>query len=71
MNLERNVLVLKAAQQKARFEVLTATSMKMAVFRDVAPCSVVHVDRLLEALTASVRVMVMKAVSSSETSVNV
>jgi hypothetical protein len=46
MNRERNVLVLKAAQQKARFEVLTATSMKMAVFRDVAPCSVVHVDRL-------------------------
>jgi hypothetical protein len=28
-----------------RFQVLTATSIKMAVFWDVAPCSLVDIDR--------------------------
>jgi hypothetical protein len=28
-----------------RFQVLTATNMRMAVFWDVAPCSLVEVDR--------------------------
>jgi hypothetical protein len=30
---------------KMRFEILTVTSMKMAVFWDVAPCSLIDIDR--------------------------
>jgi hypothetical protein len=30
---------------KLRFQVVTATSMKMAVFWDVAPCSLIDTDR--------------------------
>jgi hypothetical protein len=42
----------------------------MAVFFwDIAPCSLVEIDRLLEVLTAYITVaLVMEAVSSSETS---
>jgi hypothetical protein len=34
-----------SVQNQARFQVLTAASMKMAVFWDVAPCSLVEVYR--------------------------
>jgi hypothetical protein len=48
-----------------RFEVLTAPDMKMAVFWDVVPCSLVDIDRCF-----SVTLM-MEAVSSSETLVSI
>jgi hypothetical protein len=54
------------------FEVLTAMSMKTAVFSDVAPCSLKDTN-ILEKLTASImRVITLKmeAVSLSETLVN-
>jgi hypothetical protein len=51
--------------KQVMFEVLTATSMKMAVFWDVAPCILVHTDRRF-----SVMILMMEAVSSSETSVS-
>jgi hypothetical protein len=35
----------KRATEKVRFQVLTAMSMKMAVFWDVAPCSLVDIVR--------------------------
>jgi hypothetical protein len=38
----------------ARFQVLQTTSMKMAVFWDVAPCSMVDTDRRFRELTASI-----------------
>jgi hypothetical protein len=44
------------------FQVLTAASMNMTVFCDVAPCSLVEIDRLFIA-------PMMEAVSTSETSV--
>jgi hypothetical protein len=45
------------------FQVLTATSMKMTVFWDVAQCSLVQIDRRF-------RGGIIEAVSTSETSVN-
>jgi hypothetical protein len=45
-----------------RFEVLTAASLKMTAFSDVAPCSLVEVYRLIA--------LMMEAASTSETSVN-
>jgi hypothetical protein len=46
--------------------------MKMAAFWDVALCSVVDIYRLLEELTASfTRVLIMEAVNSSESPVNI
>jgi hypothetical protein len=51
-----------------RFEVLTAASIKMAVFWVVAPCSLVEIYRLSEVLAASIiRAMIA---STSETLVN-
>jgi hypothetical protein len=47
-----------------RYEVLTATGMKKAIFWDVAPCSLVDTDRHFITLK-------MEAVSSSETSINI
>jgi len=35
---------LKDVRKKVRFRVLTAASMKMAAFWDMAPCSLVEVD---------------------------
>jgi hypothetical protein len=49
-----------------RFHVLPATSVKMFVFWDVAPCSLVHT----ELLTSSVIALTMEAASTSETSVD-
>jgi hypothetical protein len=49
-----------------RFQILTATSMKMAVFWDVAPCSLVILTDVSEEFT----VLMMEAVSTSETSVS-
>jgi hypothetical protein len=57
------------------FQVLTATSLKMAVFWDVARYCVVNNDRCSEERIASIiRTMIallMEAVGSSETSVNI
>jgi hypothetical protein len=39
---------------KERFEVLKVTSMKMAVFWDVAPCSLIDIDRCFRGNTASI-----------------
>jgi hypothetical protein len=47
--------------------------MKMTVFWDVAPCSLVEIDRCFEVLTASIIwliALMMEAVSTSETSAN-
>jgi hypothetical protein len=46
--------------------------MKMAVFWNVAPCSLVDFDRFSEELTAFIiRAMIMEAASSSETVVSI
>jgi hypothetical protein len=47
----------------ARFQVLTAASMKMAVIWDVAPCSLIEVTKFLEVLTASIIIAAIKPVS--------
>jgi hypothetical protein len=47
-----------------KLQVLAAASMEMAVFWDVAPCSLVEVYRRFRG------VLMMEAVSTSETSVN-
>jgi hypothetical protein len=47
-----------------RFQVLTAASMKMTVFWDFAPCSLVEIDRRFRGA------LMMEAASTSETSVN-
>jgi hypothetical protein len=52
-----------------RFQVLAAAIMKMAVFWDVAPCSLVEVYRRLR-VVCDVIALMMEAASSSETSVN-
>jgi hypothetical protein len=58
-----------------RSEVLTATSMKMAVFWDVAPCSLVDTDRRFRGAYClhhqGLITLMMDAVSSSETLVNI
>jgi hypothetical protein len=46
-----------------RFKILTVTRIKMAVFCDIVPLSLVRTDR-------RIRVMMMEAVSTSETSTN-
>jgi hypothetical protein len=56
-----------------RFQVLTPASMKITVFCDVAPCSRYELTDVSEVFTSSiikVIVLVMEAVSTSETSVN-
>jgi hypothetical protein len=40
--------------KKVRFQVLTENSMKMVVFWDVAPCSPVDINHVLEVITASI-----------------
>jgi hypothetical protein len=53
-----------------RFEVLTVVNMKMAVFGDVALCSLAKFS-VSEVLAASIiRAMMMEAASTSETSIN-
>jgi hypothetical protein len=47
------------------FWVLPAASMKVTVFWDVAPCSLVEIDRCFRGIA-----LMMEAVSTSETSVN-
>jgi hypothetical protein len=42
------------SQYDVIFQVLTATSMKMAVFWDVALCSLADIDDVLQELTASI-----------------
>jgi hypothetical protein len=49
-----------------RFQVLTAASIKITAFWNVAPCSLVDVYRRSEVLAASI----IRAMSTSETSVN-
>jgi hypothetical protein len=43
-----------------------ATGMKMAAFWDIAPCSLVDIDRRFRAIA-----LMMEALSTSETSVNI
>jgi hypothetical protein len=52
------------------FQVLTAASMKMAVFWVVAPCSLVEVYRRFRGACWVLIALMMEAASSSETSVN-
>jgi hypothetical protein len=56
-----------------KFQVLTAESMKMTAFWDIAPCSVVQVNHVSEMRTASIITiaLMMEAVRASETSVYV
>jgi hypothetical protein len=42
--IDRNQNHTRLATFDVRFQVLTATSMKMTVFWDVVPCSVVEID---------------------------
>jgi hypothetical protein len=57
-----------------RFQVLTAVSMKMVGFWDVAPCSLVEVYRRFKVLAASIISVVialtMEEAGTSETSAN-
>jgi hypothetical protein len=53
-----------------RYQVLTATSMKMAVFWDVSLCSLVYIDRRFRGAYCHIVALMMEAVSSSETSVS-
>jgi hypothetical protein len=55
--------LLRQTSGQLRFQVLTAANMKLAVFCVVTPCSLVEVYRRFIAL-------MMKAASTSETSVN-
>jgi hypothetical protein len=48
------------------FEILTAASMEMAVFCDVAPCSLVEVYRRFRGTCC----LIIEVASNSETSVN-
>jgi hypothetical protein len=57
-----DIQVLRAAPEGPRFEVVTATSMKVTVVWDAAPCSPVDVDRRLRVSIR--RVIIMWAVSS-------
>jgi hypothetical protein len=51
------------------FQILTAVSMKMTAFWDIAPCSV-EIDRRLEVRTASIIGAMTEAVCISEKLVN-
>jgi hypothetical protein len=51
---------IKMNLKELRFQVLTAARMKMTVFWDVAPCSLIEFDRCFP----------MEALSTSEKSVN-
>jgi hypothetical protein len=53
-----------------RFQVLTAVSMNMTVFWDVAPCSLVEIDRRFRGAYCLYHQGRVEAVSTSETSVN-
>jgi hypothetical protein len=65
------VQTLKTGIGDVRSQVLTAVSMKMAVFWVIAPRSLVELYDVSEVLAASIISLVMKAASISETSVNV
>jgi hypothetical protein len=54
------------------FQVLLATSTKMAVFRDVEPCSLIDTDRCSRiAYCLDHHTLMMEAISSSEMSVRI
>jgi hypothetical protein len=53
-----------------RFQVLTAARMRMTVFRDVAPCSLVEIDRRFRGAYCLHNHRPDEAVSTSETSAN-
>jgi hypothetical protein len=64
---------IKCGNFLVRFEVLMAMSIKIAVFWDVVPCSLVDTDLLIyvsEELTTSITLM-MEAVNSSEMPINI
>jgi hypothetical protein len=52
-----------------RFKVLTAASMTMIAFWDIAPCSTVEVDRRFRGVSCRHQKVTMEAVRTSETSV--
>jgi hypothetical protein len=51
--------------KNVRFQVLTAATMKVTVFWDIAPCSLVQIDRRFKGVS-----LMMELVSLSETSAN-
>jgi hypothetical protein len=57
--------------QSVRFQVLTAASMKFRVSWDVLPSSQVTLTDVSEVCTTSIIALVMEAVRTSETSVNI
>jgi hypothetical protein len=65
----------KLQSRQMRFEVHTATRMKMTVFWDVAQCSLIDIDRRFRGaycLThGALNTLLMEAVSFSETSVSI
>jgi hypothetical protein len=58
-------MFLKTHKNKVRFQILTAASMKLAVFWDVAPFSLAVACRRFGLIA-----LMMEAASTSETSVN-
>jgi hypothetical protein len=56
---------------QVRSEVLTATSMKMAVVCHIAPCGLVDTDRRFREVYCLHITQMMEAVSSSEMSVSI
>jgi hypothetical protein len=63
----RNIITIQM-----RFQVLTAPSMKISVFWDVVPYSLVETDRRFRGAHCLIRAMalIMEEISTSETSVN-
>jgi hypothetical protein len=63
MNMAEETWDNQGEDGEMRFQVLMAARMKMTAFCDIAPCSLVEVDCVLEVLTASI-------INTSETLVN-
>jgi hypothetical protein len=63
-------LVLQTFHTQVRLQFLTVMSMKVAVFWDAMPCSLVVTDQRSEVLTPMTIVLVIGAVRSPETSVS-
>jgi hypothetical protein len=63
-------LIDPLSNPQMRFQVLTAASIKLTVFWDVAPCSPVETDRRFRGAYCLWAALMMEAVSTSETSVN-
>jgi hypothetical protein len=70
MTGNRGFLYEMSKYKDVRFQVLTAASVKMAVFSVVAPCSPVVVYRRFRGACCRAIALMMKAASTFETSVN-